>query len=74
MLRSNTDPAMCFFLGMHKYAPSIRLHGEKRWTSLSVHRRVSMSRFGKTGKYTYDEHCLFFNLVVNRILPTVNFS
>lgn len=37
--------AMRFFLGVHKYAPILGLHGEMGWVSLSVHRRVSMARF-----------------------------
>ena len=34
-----------FFLGVHKYEPILRLHGEMGWVSLSVQRRVSMARF-----------------------------
>ena len=36
---------MRFFLGVHKYAPILGLHGEMGWVSLSVQRRVSMARF-----------------------------
>ena len=37
--------AMCFFLGVHKYAPILGLHGEMGWVSLTVHRHVSIARF-----------------------------
>ena len=36
---------MRFFLGVHKFTPTIGLQGDMGWVSLSVDRHVSMVRF-----------------------------